>query len=551
MFMQYNYSELFKPEEVICYLRKSRTDDPALTVEEVLEKHELRLDEWAEQNLGAKVPQENKFYEIVSGEKISERPEFNKVLRLIENPKYKLILCFDTARLSRGDLEDAGRLIKLLRYTSTHIITVSPFDFYDLSLERDRELFERALKRGNEYLEYFKKVSNNGKFVSCSQGNFIASEPPYGYNKTIVIENKKHCPTLEINEEQAEVVRMIFDMYVNRNMTRGRIARYLDEMNIKPKKSKYWNPAVIEQMISNVHYIGKVRWNYKKTISVVEDGEIKKRRPRAKQGDFLVFEGKHEPIISEELFYAAQDKKGKCHRSKVSTELSNPFAGLLWCKCGRSMTCIASKSPARLVCTDQTHCKTGSINLEVMIEEISVVLEQKIEDFEIRLNCDENQNIKMHEKLIKNLEKKLSSLEEKELAQWEQQSHPDPSQRMPAEIFKKLNERLLAEKEETKQALSKAKNSMPEPVNYEEKIYRFRKALEALKNPNIDVESKNAFLKACIDKIVYTREKPERLKSQKSIYYDKTTKLTKSKSPLKKGSSWSNPPIELDIRLNE
>ena len=74
MYHFYDYSTLFKPEEVIDYLRKSRTDDPNLTVEEVLEKHESMLDEWAEKNIGGKVPQENKFYELVSGEKISERP---------------------------------------------------------------------------------------------------------------------------------------------------------------------------------------------------------------------------------------------------------------------------------------------------------------------------------------------------------------------------------------------------------------------------------------------------------------------------------------------
>ena len=50
----------FKPEEILDYLRKSQSDDPLLTVEEVLAKHERILDEWAERNLGGKVPEENK-----------------------------------------------------------------------------------------------------------------------------------------------------------------------------------------------------------------------------------------------------------------------------------------------------------------------------------------------------------------------------------------------------------------------------------------------------------------------------------------------------------
>ena len=51
----------FKPEEVLLYSRKSRTDDPLMSVEEVLAKHETILDEWAEKYLGAKVPETNKY----------------------------------------------------------------------------------------------------------------------------------------------------------------------------------------------------------------------------------------------------------------------------------------------------------------------------------------------------------------------------------------------------------------------------------------------------------------------------------------------------------
>ena len=88
----------FKPEEVIDYLRKSRSDDPLLTVEEVLSKHESMLDEWAEKHLGAVVPEENKYREVVSGETIAERPEINRVLRLIESPRYKAVAVVEPQR---------------------------------------------------------------------------------------------------------------------------------------------------------------------------------------------------------------------------------------------------------------------------------------------------------------------------------------------------------------------------------------------------------------------------------------------------------------------
>ena len=57
----------FRPDQVLAYLRKSQSDDPLLTVEEVLAKHETILDEWAQRTLGGVVPEENKFREVVSG----------------------------------------------------------------------------------------------------------------------------------------------------------------------------------------------------------------------------------------------------------------------------------------------------------------------------------------------------------------------------------------------------------------------------------------------------------------------------------------------------
>ena len=144
----------------------------------------------------------------------------------------------------------------------------------------------------------------------------------------------------------------------------------------------------------------------------------------------------------------------------------------------------------------------------------------------------------------------MKDLQEKELAQWEAQSDPDPSKRMPQEIFQQLNAKLLKEKEEVQQALCKAYESMPDPVDYQEKMDRFKAALAALRNPEASAEEQNSLLKQCIEKIIYSREKPERIKSQQVRYYDKELKRTRNKSPLKTGGNWTTPPIELDVKLN-
>ncbi len=549
--MFYNI-EHFSPDEVLVYLRKSRSDDPALTVEDVLEKHEAMLDEWSLRNMDGTVPEENKYREVVSGETIADRPEIQTLLRKIENPRYRAVLVVEIQRLSRGDLEDAGRLIKLLRYTNTFVIT--PQRTFDLKNDFDRDYFERELKRGNEFLEYTKKIMGNGRLLSVGQGNYIASVPPYGYDKVWVTEGKRKCPTLSENKEQADVVRMIFDMYVNQDMGRTNICHRLDEMGIKPPRGKLWSAPALKDMLQNVHYIGKVKWNWRKTVTVVEDSEILKTRPKSKNGDFLIYEGKHQGIVPEELFCAAQEKQGKNHRAKSTTKIRNPLAGLLWCKCGRAMSLRTYKKndgsdrcAPRLICDDQANCQNGSCLYDEIIDRVCAVLERSIAEFEMHLKNDTGDSVKLQEGLIKALEKKMKDLQAKEISQWEQQSHPDPAQRMPPDIFKMLNEKLLREKEEVQKALAKAYKAIPTPVNYSEKIIKFRDALDALRAPDVDVATKNRLLKSCIERIEYSRERPARIKNPEK------RKRLKGKSvkehPLSRGANWSAPPIELNIKL--
>lgn len=548
----YNYIDFsqFKADEFLVYLRKSRSDDPLLSVEEVLAKHEAILDEWCERNLGGKIPEENKFREVVSGETIADRPEVQKVLKLIESPKIKFLLVVEVQRLSRGDLEDAGRLIKLLRYTSTLVVT--PQKTYDIRDEYDRDAFERELKRGNEFLEYQKKIMSRGTLLSVSQGNFVGSIPPYGYTKTWVMEGKRKCPTLAINEEEANVVRMIFDMYVNKNMGRNSICNHLDSLGIKPPKGVHWSPAALKDLLENIHYTGKVKWNWRKTITVVEDGEIVKTRPKNQIGEYLIYDGKHPAIISEELFGAAREKQGRNHRAKPSTKVRNPFASLLYCRCGRAMTYRTYKShdgKPRLACNDHGHCNAGSCTYEEFENYMVEVLKQCIADFEIRIKSDNGDSVKLHEKLLKSLEKKMKELEAKEIAMWEAQANPDPAQRMPPHIFALLNEKLLKEKEEVEEAICNARKSMPKPVDYQEKLYRYTEALNTLLDPNADAAKKNKHLKDCIERIDYYREKPQRIKSQKVYFYDKEKKRSSTKSTLKTGGNWTNPPMEIEVKL--
>ena len=225
----YNY-------ELLEYDRKSRSDDPLLTVEEVLERHEKILDEFSTNNFGGTVPAENKYKEVGSSETIDERPEMKRLLKAVESPAVKGVLVVDVQRLSRGDLEDAGRLIRILRYTNTYVIT--PHRIYDLRDDYDRDAFERELKRGNEYLEYFKKIQAQGRLSSVKEGNYIGSVAPFGFNRTTVKCGKRICPTLIERKDQADIVRLIFEWYCNEDIGVTAICRRLESMNIKTKSGK-------------------------------------------------------------------------------------------------------------------------------------------------------------------------------------------------------------------------------------------------------------------------------------------------------------------------
>lgn len=514
------------PEEILAYLRKSQSDDPLLTVEETLAKHEQMLDDWMDRNLPGMggVPAENKYREVVSGETIDSRPEFLRVLRRVESPKIKAILCVEPQRLSRGSLKDIGHLVEVLRYSNTIVITMQYT--YDLRDDRDRELFERELMRGNEYLEYYKRIQQNGRLLSVQNGNYLGTKPPYGYKKIHYKEGKTDCYSLEPIPEEARVVKMIFEMYRD-GYGSHTIARKLNAMGLKTQRGNKWSAESLKKMRTNEHYLGKTVWNKRKNTRTIEDGEVILSRPL--QQEYLVFPGKHPAIIDQELWDAVQEIRDKIPPVKDKAKCINPFAGLVTCQCGYCMSMRTYKNngveraPARLLCTNQAECGTASCMVSEMEHEIAKVLREVIEECELQIERGATDQVELQRQLIAQQEKRLEDLNKLEVAQWDKYT----KEGMPKHIFDQLNAKVLEEKAEVQQALCTMRNTLPEPVNYEKKRVMFSDALEALQNPDAPALEKNMLLKQCIDGIEYNRKK--------------------------KGSGnrrWGDPePMELDVHL--
>ena len=243
----------------LMYLRKSRADGEHESVEDVLAKHYKILQDYAVSKHGGAVLEELIYREVVSGETIQDRPEMQKLLDRIQSEDITGVLVVEPQRLTRGDLSDCGTVIRAFRYTNTLIIT--PSKIYDLSDKFDRKFFEMELMRGNDYLEYVKEIMMRGRIASVNEGNFIGSVAPYGYDK--IKEGKSF--TLVPNSE-ADTVRLIFELWTVNKLGTTSIANRLNDLHIMPRKSKLWSSASIRDMLKNPVYIGKIRWNWRKTV---------------------------------------------------------------------------------------------------------------------------------------------------------------------------------------------------------------------------------------------------------------------------------------------
>lgn len=516
---------------IIIYLRKSRADSPLESVQEVLERHERQLQEYALKTFGEVIPEENIYREIVSGETIENRPEMRKVLQLIESPLIKGVLVIEPQRLSRGDLIDCGTIVQTFKYSNTKVYT--PRKVYDLKDRYDEKFFTDELMRGSEFLEYTKEILNRGKLASVNEGNYIASVPPYGYDRTYIQTGHKKSPTLKVNEDEAQVVKMIFDMYGNQNMSPYAIAKTLNDMGIKPRKANHFTPATVDEFISNIVYVGKVKWNSRKTEKNFVNGKIEKTRRRNQ--DAIIVDGKHEAIIDEELFNRVQERKGKNPRAKKDRQLRNPFANLVKCQCGRGMTMKVYKNKdgverakPRLECNQYRVCGTRSVLLESFEEAVIESLREVLSDFELSIKNGTNDSHKSTQSQLDMVMKELSKLEERQETLFELLE----SKTYTEQMFIKRNKALAEEREKLESTYKQLKTQIPQeaPLNNEEIVVKLSQALDMLKGESVSAKIKNDYLSAIIEKIVYTPN-PEYNASKK------------------RADAWSGEVFEIDIFL--
>lgn len=301
-------------------------------VEFTLERHEETLQKWAEQNLGGKIPKENIFREVGSGETIADRPVMLEVIKMIKNHEIDGVLVIEPQRLSRGDLKDCGEIIETFELSDTKILT--PVKIYDLKDKFDKKIFRDELLKGNEYLEYVKGLLNNGRKLSTEQGKAVVSKAAYGFDKEKLRDSKGYKL---VPNEDSETVKLIFSMFIE-GYTPFQIATHLRNINANTRTDKEWEHGAVKQILINPIYYGYQTWGARKTTKMFVNGEVKK--VRVKNNDAQLYKCLHDPIISEEDYFKVQEimKNRSVPRTTSKYETQNPLAGIVKCGlCGRSM----------------------------------------------------------------------------------------------------------------------------------------------------------------------------------------------------------------------
>lgn len=483
-------------EAYLIYLRKSRADNSDESVEEVLAKHEAMLQELAERELGGRIPEHCIFREVVSGETIEERPEMNKILAAIENPGVKGVLVVEPQRLSRGDLEDCGKVVNAFRYSNTKVLTIQMT--YDLTNKMERKFFEQELMRGNDFLEYAKEILLRGRIAAVKKGAFIGNCAPFGYDKAMIDDIHSLKPNAD-----ADAVRLTFDLYVNHDYTYLQIARHLDSIGVKPMRGKQWEKCSIKNMLKNEHYAGYVRFGGKKTEKVFENGQlVKKRGVPQNPEDIIIAKGKHQGLVTQELYDAAQSKINKNPRIQPDKTLKNPLAGLCFCsKCGRTMSQHPYKhARTRIECRHATCKGSKSAPLDEVVEAVAFALEHEhLPDLEVKLKSNAGSSLKIQQQQLKRMNEELAELQEQEETQYIMLEKKVYSE----DVFLKRNKALHAEMEALKTRIFEAKKVLPKEVDYADKIVKLKTAIEGLRDDSLSVEAKNKLLKAIVDRIDY------------------------------------------------
>nr|WP_308743510.1 recombinase family protein [uncultured Anaerocolumna sp.] len=523
--MAYNVlrNNVLPPGEYGMYLRKSRKDIEAESQGEgeTLKRHEENLLRLAEK-YNITISEKNIFREVVSGETIDQRPEVQNMLNLVTEGKLTGVFVMEIERIARGDTSDQGAVAKAFKYNNTLIIT--PAKIYDPNDEADEEYFEFGLFMSRREYKTINRRLQRGRIAAVSEGLYLASTPPYGYNKVKIHNDKGY--TLEIIPDQAVIVQSIYEWHaIGVQQEDGsilklgatRIADRLNQMGVKPLRSQYWTKSSIIDILRNPVYAGMIRWGYKKEEKFIKDNKVRKQR--RKGDEYHLVKGKHEAIISMELYNTVQDILANRRHASVpgNTVLKYPFTGIIYCgKCGRLMTRLAksNKTPYDTIKCMNKQCNNVSSPLYLVEDVIITSMQQWLNDFTVKweyekLNNPYSSAIQLQISVInqaKNDHAKLSAQRERLYTLVEQGAYS-------VDIFVQRNKKLTNDIEALEETIQKCEQELNRLRNQESYNDFFISNAQRILDQYYELDTataKNEALKEILEKVEYVKDKPNK-----------------------------------------
>lgn len=268
-----------------------------------------------------------------SGKSIEGRPAFKQMLLDIENGlEIDYVLVYKLSRFGRNAADILNSLEHIQAFGVNLICIEEGID----SSQTSGKLLISVLSAVAEIeRENIIEQTMNGRKEKARQGGWNGGFAPYGY----FLKDKQ----LFIQEDEAEAVRIIFDKYLNGNMGFHKIANYLNLQGIQKVQRNngtlsLWGTHFIRMIIDNPVYCGKISYGRRAREKVKGSKNEYKQVP---QEDYIIAEGQHEAIISEELWNAAHEKReltGVKSPSKIGRDRAHLLSGILRCpKCGGPM----------------------------------------------------------------------------------------------------------------------------------------------------------------------------------------------------------------------
>lgn len=283
-------------------------------------------------------------YEIVhqyedagkSGKSIEGRLEFNRMIGDIKTGKddVSYVLVFKLSRFGRN-AADVLSTLQVMQDFGVNLICVE--DGIDSSKDAGKLIISVLSAVAEIERDNIRVQTMEGRIQKAREGRWNGGFAPYGYQ---LVGGK-----LEINEEEAIAIRMIFDQYINTDIGANGISKYLENHGVRKivrqnGKNPLFDATLIRKIIKNPVYCGKIAYGRRKTEKV---HGTRNDYHLVEQEDYILVDGIHAPIVSEDIWKSAQVKmvaqaKKYEHVNKSKDERTHLLSGIVKCPlCGAGM----------------------------------------------------------------------------------------------------------------------------------------------------------------------------------------------------------------------